>query len=134
MLTNDFEDRQLIELWMDSINGGQIGNFHSRFHDDILVLSMLGLDKFDNVNYRCVMTDAFPVQLGVVNLSNESGDITKFNAQFRYRYWHGEFTNQKPSNLLIGFMDKHIKSLVIAKGKIEAQSSDNEIGVYYGIT
>ena len=79
------------------------GNFHSRFHDDYTgVIYVEALDKFDNVNYRCVMTDAFPVQLGVVNISNESGDITKFNAQFRYRYWHGEFTNL---NLLICLLD-----------------------------
>ena len=106
---------------MSTINGGHTGGFHSRFHDDYTgVIMVEALDKYDNVNYRCVMTDAFPVQLGVVNLGNESGDITKFNAQFRYRYWHGEFTNQKPSNLFIGFMDKHLSKFSNkVKGKIE---------------
>ena len=121
ILDNSFEDRQLIELWMSTINGGHTGGFHSRFHDDYTgVIMVEALDKYDNVNYRCVMTDAFPVQLRVVNLGNESGDITKFNAQFRYRYWHGEFTNQKPSNLFIGFMDKHLSKFSNkVKGKIE---------------
>ena len=121
ILDNSFEDRQLIELWMSTINGGHTGGFHSRFHDDYTgVIMVEALDKYDNVNYRCVMTDAFPVQLGVVNLGNESADITKFNAQFRYRFWHGEFTNQKPSNLFIGFMDKHLSKFSNkVKGKIE---------------
>jgi|TARA_B100001093_G_scaffold492276_1_gene533241 hypothetical protein len=121
LLDNSFEDRELIELWMSTINGNAEGNFHSRFHDDYTGIIMVeALDKQDNVNYRCVMTDAFPVQLGVVNLGNENGDITKFNAQFRYRYWHGEFTNSKPSNLFMGFMDKHLSKFSNKiKGKIE---------------
>ena len=121
ILDNSFEDRELIELWMSTINGNAEGNFHSRFHDDYTGIIMVeALDKRDNVNYRCVMTDAFPVQLGVVNLGNENGDITKFNAQFRYRYWHGEFTNSKPSNLFMGFMDKHLSKFSNKiKGKIE---------------
>lgn len=121
ILDNSFEDRQLIELWMSTINGNAEGGFHSRFHDDYTgVIMVEALDKQDNVNYRCVMTDAFPVQLGVVNLGNENGDITKFNAQFRYRYWHGEFTNSKPSNLFMGFMDKHLSKFSNKiKGKIE---------------
>ena len=32
--------------------------------------------KNDLVNYRCVMTDAFPLQLSVVNLGYENADIT----------------------------------------------------------
>ena len=121
ILDNSFEDREILELWMGTINGGHNGGFHSRFHDDYTgVIMVEALDKQDNVNYRCVMTDAFPVQLGVVNLGNESGDITKFNAQFRYRYWHGEFTNSKPSNLFMGFMDKHLSKFGNKiKGKIE---------------
>lgn len=121
ILDNSFEDREIIELWMSTINGGHTGGFHSRFHDDYTGLIYVeALDKQDNVNYRCVMTDAFPVQLGVVNLGNENGDITKFNAQFRYRYWHGEFTNSKPSNLFMGFMDKHLSKFSNKiKGKIE---------------
>ena len=121
MLDNSFEDRELIELWMSTINGFQGGNFHSRFHDDYTgVIMVEALDKRDNVNYRCVMTDAFPVQLGVVTFGNADADITKFNAQFRYRYWHGEFTNSKPSNLFVGFMDKHLSKFSNkVKGKIE---------------
>lgn len=121
ILDNSFEDREILELWMSTINGNVEGNFHSRFHDDYTGIIMVeALDKQDNVNYRCVMTDAFPVQLGVINLGNENGDITKFNAQFRYRYWHGEFTNSKPSNLFMGFMDKHLSKFSNKiKGKIE---------------
>ena len=121
ILDNSFEDREILELWMGTINGNAEGNFHSRFHDDYTGIIMVeALDKQDNVNYRCVMTDAFPVQLGVINLGNENGDITKFNAQFRYRYWHGEFTNSKPSNLFMGFMDKHLSKFSNKiKGKIE---------------
>ena len=48
---------------------------------------------------------------------------------------HGEFTNSKPSNLFVGFMDKHLSKFSNkVKGKIEdIQSSDNEIGVYYAL-
>jgi len=121
ILDNSFEDREIIELWMSTINAGHEGNFHSRFHDDYTGIIMVeALDRQDNVNYRCVMTDAYPVQLGQVTLGNENGDITKFNAQFRYRYWHGEFTNSKPSNLFMGFMDKHLSKFSNKiKGKIE---------------
>ena len=65
-LTNDMEDRELIEGWQSSVNGMRSGHFHSRFHDDYVGIIMLEmLDKRDLVNYRCIMTDAFPLQLSV---------------------------------------------------------------------
>ena len=120
-MTNDGEDRQLIEMWQQSMNGLHAGNFHSRFHDDYIGLIYLeALDKYDNVNYRCVMTDAYPLQLGAVSFGYENQDVMKFNAQFRYRYWHSEFGNAKPSNLFTGFLDKAIgKTTNKLKGKIE---------------
>ena len=120
-MTNDFEERELIELWQSQINSFQSGNFHSRFHDDytgVILIEML--DKHDFVNYRCIMTDAFPLQLGVVNVGYENADVMKFNAQFRYRYWNSEFTNSKPSNLITGYMDKYFSKLGNkVRGKIE---------------
>ncbi len=120
-MTNDFEDRELIEMWQQSINGLHTGNFHSRFHDDYIGLIYLEmLDKHDNVNYRCVMTDAFPLQLGAVTVGYENADVMKFNAQFRYRYWYSEFNNRKPSNLFTGFLDKALGKVTNnLKGKIE---------------
>lgn len=120
-MTNDFEERELIELWQSQINSFQSGNFHSRFHDDytgVILIEML--DKHDFVNYRCIMTDAFPLQLGVVNVGYENADVMKFNAQFRYRYWNSEFTNSKPSNLITGYLDKYFSKLGNkVRGKIE---------------
>lgn len=120
-MTNDFEERELIELWQSQINSFQSGNFHSRFHDDytgVILIEML--DKNDFVNYRCIMTDAFPLQLGVVNVGYENADVMKFNAQFRYRYWNSEFTNSKPSNLITGYLDKYFSKLGNkVRGKIE---------------
>ena len=120
-MTNDFEERELIELWQGQVNAFQSGNFHSRFHDDytgVILLEML--DKNDFVNYRCIMTDAFPLQLGVINVGYENTDVTKFNAQFRYRYWNSEFTNSKPSNLITGYLDKYFSKLGNkVRGKIE---------------
>ena len=120
-LTNDMEDRELIEGWQSNVNGMREGHFHSRFHDDyngIIMLEML--DKNDLVNYRCVMTDAFPLQLSVVNLGYENADITKFNAQFRYRYWTSEFVNSNQSNLITGYLDKYLtKKGVEVRGRIE---------------
>ena len=120
-MTNDFEERELIELWQSQINSFQGGNFHSRFHDDytgIILVEML--DRQDNVNYRCIMTEAFPLQLGVVNVGYENTDVMKFNAQFRYRYWNSEFTNSKPSNLITGYLDKYFSKLGNkVRGKIE---------------
>ena len=88
-MTNDFEERELIELWQSQMNAFQGGNFHSRFHDDytgVILLEML--NRYDQVNYRCIMTEAFPLQLGVINVGYENADVMKFNAQFRYRYWN----------------------------------------------
>ena len=120
-MTNDFEERELIELWQSQINSFQSGNFHSKFHDDyrgVILLEML--DKNDFVNYRCIMTDAFPLQLGVINVGYENADVMKFNAQFRYRYWNSEFTNSKPSNLITGYLDKYFSKLGNkVRGKIE---------------
>ena len=120
-MTNDFEERELIELWQSQMNSFQGGNFHSRFHDDytgVILLEML--DKYDNVNYRCIMTEAFPLQLGVINVGYENADVMKFNAQFRYRYWSSEFTNSKPSNLVTGYLDKYFSKLGNkVRGKIE---------------
>ena len=74
------------------------------------------------------MGTEYPVTSGAYDLSYQGGQgaiptdigITKFNAQFRYRYWHGEFTNSKPSNLFMGFMDKHLSKFSNKiKGKIE---------------
>ena len=138
-LTNDQEDRELIELWQGTMNtfadgserskgdskkefgSGGKGMFHSRFHDEYTgVIYLEQLDKYNNVNYRCIMVDAFPVQLAQMSFGYASSDIAKFNAQFRYRYWHSEFTNSKPSNLLIGFMDKYLSKVSNRiKGKIE---------------
>jgi hypothetical protein len=122
-MTNDFEERELIELWQNNVGGIANGNsgFHSRFADDYTgVVYVEMLDKYDNVNYRCIMVEAFPIQLSVVNLGYEVSDTMKFNAQFRYRYWHSEFTNSKPSNLFVGFMDKHLNKFTNkVKGKIE---------------
>lgn len=125
LITNDFEEKQLVEMWQSTMNtyqsNGNKGTFHSRFHDDytgIIIVEALG--KNDRVNYRCIMTDAYPVQIGVSTLSQESSDILKFNTQFRYRYYHTEFTNSKPDNLLMGFMDKHINKFGDKlRGKIE---------------
>ncbi len=125
LLTNDFEDRQLIEVWQSTMNSyqsnGTAGAFHSRFHDDYTgVIMMEAMDKYNNVNYRCIMADAYPIQIGVMSMSQDSSDILKFNCQFRYRYWHSEFTSEKPSNLFMGFMDKHMNKFTNkVKGKIE---------------
>ena len=122
-LTNDMEDRELIELWQTTMNGFSNGNFHSRFHDDYRgIIYLEALDKYDSVNYRCLMSDAFPVQLGQVSFGYQNSDIAKFNAQFRYRFWESEFLNSKPSNLIIGFMDKHLSKLENkVKRKIEEE-------------
>ena len=120
-MTNDFEERELVELWQSQMNAFQGGNFHSRFHDDytgVILLEML--NRYDQVNYRCIMTDAFPLQLGVINVGYENTDVMKFNAQFRYRYWNSEFTNSKPSNLITGYLDKYFSKLGNkVRGKIE---------------
>jgi hypothetical protein len=120
-MTNDFEERELIELWQSQMNSFQGGNFHSRFHDDytgVIFLEMLDINDF--VNYRCIMTDAFPLQLGVINVGYDNADVMKFNAQFRYRYWNSEFTNSKPSNLITGYLDKYFSKLGNkVRGKIE---------------
>ena len=122
-MTNDMEDRELIEMWQGTINGFSAGNFHSRFHDDYRGLIYLeALDKYDKTNYRCAMTDAFPVQLGQVAFGTANTDIQKFNAQFRYRFWESEFNNSKPSNLFMGFIDKHLNKLENkVRGKIEEE-------------
>ena len=125
LLTNDFEERELIELWQGSMNSyqsnGTAGAFHSRFHDDYTgVILVEALSKSDRVNFRCLMTDAYPIQIGVSSLSQESSDILKLSCQFRYRYYHTEFMNSKPDNLITGFMDKHINKFGDKlRGKIE---------------
>lgn len=120
-MTNDMEDRELIEGWQASVNGMRSGGFHSRFHDDyvgIILLEML--DSQDLVNYRCVMTDAFPLQLSVVNLGYANTDMTKFNAQFRFRYWTSEFVNSLQSNLITGYLDKYLTKVgADVRGKLE---------------
>jgi len=125
LVTNDFEERQLVEMWQGTMNSYQSnvtsGAFHSRFHDDYTgVIYVEALNKAGRVNYRCIMTDAFPVQIGVSALSQESADVLKFNTQFRYRYYHTEFMNTKPDNLMMGFLDKHINKFGNKiRGKIE---------------
>ena len=125
-LTNDMEDRELIELWMSTMNGGSSQNFHSRYHDDYTGLIYLeALDNTDGVNYRCIMTDAFPVQLGVVNFGYANSEVQKFNAQFRYRFWESEFLNSKQDGLITGFMDKHISKL---ENKVRRKVEDAVFG------
>ena len=125
-LTNDCEDRELVELWMSTMNGFSQGNFHSRFHDEYKgIIYLEALDNRDNVNYRCIMTDAFPVQLASVSFGYANTDVVKFNAQFRYRYWESEFQNSKPSNLIIGFMDKHLSKL---ENKVKSKIEDAVFG------
>ena len=112
MLTNDFEDRELLELWLNQVNGFSAGNFHSRFHDNYRgVVIVEALDMIGRPNYRCIMSDAFPVQMGVINLGYANSEIAKFNVQMRYRHWTGEFTNSKQDGLITGFMDKHLNKL-----------------------
>ena len=54
--------------------------FHSRFHDEYTgVIYLEQLDKYNNVNYRCIMVDAFPVQLAQMSFGYASSDIAKFN-------------------------------------------------------
>ena len=111
-LDNHFEDRQLLEMWMGQINGFKEGSFHSRFHDDYRgIIYVEALDNMGGVNYRCLMADAFPTQLGVINFGYANNEVQKFNCQFRYRYWTGEFSNQKQSGLLTGFMAKHLNKV-----------------------
>ena len=112
MMTNDGEDREMMEMWMKAVNGFSEGNFHSRFHDDYRgVIYVEALNGIGRVNYRCMMADAFPSQLGVINLGYANSEIAKFNAQFRYRHWTGEFKNSKQSGLITGFMDKHLNKI-----------------------
>ena len=111
-LDNTYEDRELMELWMGQVNGLAAGNFHSRFHDDYRgIIYVEALNMHGRPNYRCIMTDAFPVQLGVINLGYGNNEIAKFNTQFRYRYWHGTFMNSKADSLITGFMDKHLNKI-----------------------
>ena len=111
-MTNDMEDRELIEIWMNQINGFDGGNFHSKFHDDYRgIIYVEALNMHGRPNYRCMMADAFPMQLGVINLGYANTDILKFNAQFRYRHWVGEFMNSKQKGLITGFMGKHLNKL-----------------------
>ncbi len=125
-LTNDMEDRELVELWQSTMNNYSSGNFHSAFHDDYRgIIYLEALDKFDNVNYRCIMVDAFPVQLAQVAFGYATSDIAKFNAQFRYRFWESEFTNSKPSGLIVGFMDKHLGKL---ENKVKTKIEDAVFG------
>ena len=71
------------------------------------------------------MTDAFPVQLGQVSFGYTNSEPAQFNAQFRYRCWESEFTNSKPSNLIIGFMDKHLNKL---ENKVRSKIEDAVFG------
>ena len=120
-LSNTLEERELIELWLSKVNGFREGNFHSRFHDDYVGLIYVeALDNMGAVNYRCVLNDAFPMQLGVINFGYANNELAKFNCQWRYRHWAGEFKNSKQEGLITGFMDKHLNKLERkVRGKIE---------------
>ena len=41
------------------------------------------------------------------------------------RYWESEFQNSKPSNLIIGFMDKHLSKL---ENKVKSKIEDAVFG------
>ena len=41
------------------------------------------------------------------------------------RYWESEFTNSKPSNLFIGFMDKHLGKL---ENKVRSKIEEEVFG------
>ena len=71
------------------------------------------------------MSDAFPVQLAQIAMGYQNSEVTKFNAQFRYRFWESEFMNSKPSNLIIGFMDKHLSKL---ENKVKRKIEDEVFG------
>ena len=125
-LDDSFEDRELLEMWLGKVNGFRQGNFHSRFHDSYTgVILVEALRKSGGVNYRCVMSDAFPVQMGVINFGYANSELAKFNCQWRYRQWQGEFQNSKQNSLITGFMDKHLNKV---ESKVRSKIEDAIFG------
>ena len=125
-LDDSFEDRELLELWMGKINGFRQGNFHSKFHDNYTgVILVEALRKYGGGNYRCIMSDAYPVQMGVLNFGYANSELAKFNCQWRFRHWQGEFQNSKQNGLITGFMDKHLNKL---ETKVRSKIEDELFG------
>jgi len=122
-LENSYEDRQQLEMWQQHM-ASPASEFYSNYFDNYKgTIYLEQLDKYGQVIYRCVLADAWPLQLGQLQFSSGSGDFTKCNAQFMYRYWHSEFTNSKADNFLGGVIQKFGKKL----GRRIAKKLENEI-------
>ena len=76
---------------------------------------MIYLEQLDNLHqviYRGIMVDAWPMQIGVMNMSSDNKDtIQEVNAQFNYRFWYSEYTNSKPDTFLGGILNKFGKKI-----------------------
>ena len=112
MLDSSMEDRQLLELWQEQIFTSY-PEFYMNYFDDYK--GMIYLEQLDNLHqviYRGIMVDAWPMQIGVMNMSQDNKDtIQEVNAQFNYRFWYSEYTNSKPDTFLGGILNKFGKKI-----------------------
>ena len=111
-LENHMEDRELIEKWQEAIYS-PAPDFYMHYFDDYKgMLYLEQLDMYDQVTYRGILVDAWPMQMGVMQFSADSvNDVQTMTAQFNYRFWYSEFTNSKPDTFIGGIIQKFGKKL-----------------------
>ena len=87
----DFQVRNAMEAWMNLINAHSTNQGATNPADYMRNLQVQQLDKGGDVLKEYTFVDAFPTNIGAIDLSYDTVDtIEEFTVEFQYQYWTTE--------------------------------------------
>jgi len=81
--------KSFFDEWLAGIQNPYTRQFN--FYNDYTVnLSVLVYDKANNKKYKMILYEAYPKEIGQIELSNSSREVMRVSVTFVYRYWTTE--------------------------------------------
>ena len=82
----DMKERLLFDQWMEIINPSSTYNFNYR-SDYVSDIGIIQYDLQNNVTYRSVLIDAYPLEVNQLDLDWSNDGYHKLNVVFAYTKW-----------------------------------------------
>ena len=94
MCSSDMRERRYFDAWISGIHGQDstmikaADNFRMKYYDEytsVVVVESFARDG--RTEYMAVLNEAYPTNLGAVDLSWDTGDVATFTVNFTFRNW-----------------------------------------------
>jgi hypothetical protein len=115
---NSMHVKQLFDKWQGAVQDPNSRNINY-YRDYITNIDIDVLDIFDNTRYQVTLHEAYPKEIGSIQMDYSNRDVMKLGITMNYKYWtSGESTSgvNYPDNS--GFFDKLISGFLGGSSKL----------------